>query len=1206
GFGLLKYAGAEEDRAALADATPSTVVFNYLGQLDRNDRNTTQTAPWRLSADPATHTHDTCAPLMHALSIGARVIDGAMGVEIAYSAERYRAATIEQFAAAFHQALEALIAHCTSGATGATPSDFPLASLTQAELDALPVPASAIEDLYPLSPMQTGMLFHTLTTRGGEYVTQLRIDVTGLDARRFEAAWQAASARHAALRTGFVASAGGWLQWVAREAVVPFEHLDWRVRTRLDDALDDTPHDALADALNDFANEDVARGFDLATPPLQRVTLIATGEHRHHLVWTHHHAVIDGWSMAQLLAEVMRLYGGETLPAPRGRYRDYIAWSRPSEAQVAQSFWRERLGALAGPTHIVPARASGNAVRRSTATHALTLDAAATARLVALARATHVTVNTVVQAAWALVLRGLTGQSSVVFGTTVAGRPVELADAQTVVGLFINTIPVAAHPRAAMTAAAWLRELQAQGSAALEHAYAPLHEIQRWAQAQASAEGLFDTLLVFENYPVDAVLKEASPGGLVFGEPLARDETNYPLTIAALLGDAMTLNFTYATDRIDAATVAQWARRMQGALDALCESPDRKVGEIESVEARERQELLALSRVDERYEERRPVHRVIAAQARATPDAVALEFGEHALSYRELDAQANRLAHRLIALGVGPEVRVGIAVERSVEMVVGLLAILKAGGAYVPLDPEYPRERLAYMIEDSGIALLLTQARVRDALPVPVSLVVLELDTLDLSMEPATDPAVPVDVENLAYVIYTSGSTGRPKGAANRHGALTNRLVWMQQAYGLDASDTVLQKTPFSFDVSVWEFFWPLMVGAKLAVAQPGDHRDPARLVALVERHGVTTLHFVPSMLHAFVAHGDAARCAGLKRIVCSGEALPAELAQRALALLPDAGLYNLYGPTEAAIDVTHWTCVAGGGSVPIGRPIANVQTYVLDGALNLAPRGVAGELYLGGAGLARGYLDRAALTAERFVPDPFGREGERLYRTGDLARWNAEGALDYLGRIDHQVKIRGFRIELGEIEAQLAAQAGVREAVVTAQDGAGGTRLVAYVTARAEAALDVAALREALAQTLPDYMVPGVIMVLEAMPLNPNGKVDRKALPQPEIESAAEYEAPEGATETAIAEIWRELLGVARVSRHDSFFALGGHSLLAMQLIARLNHTLKLDVPVETVFTMDTLQSFSAHLDAQVPESRAIDERLDELASFLDVLEGQ
>ncbi|RKF33337.1 hypothetical protein BCY88_38555 [Paraburkholderia fungorum] len=532
---------------------------------------------------------------------------------------------------------------------------------------------------------------------------------------------------------------------------------------------------------------------------------------------------------------------------------------------------------------------------------------------------------------------------------------------------------------------------------------------------------------------------------------------------------------------------------------------------------------------------------------------------------------------------MGPDVRVGIAVERSVEMVVGLLAIMKAGGAYVPFDPSYPAARLAYMMADSGISLLLTQRRVHDALPLSDAIEVLELDALDLAGEPSHNPDVELRGENLAYVIYTSGSTGQPKGAANRHSALYNRLVWMQQAYALDATDTVLQKTPFSFDVSVWEFFWPLMTGARLAVAAPDDHRDPQKLVELIGRHAVTTLHFVPSMLQAFIAYEGAQQCTGLRRVICSGEALSTELKDRALAALPAAALYNLYGPTEAAIDVTHWTCQADDTVTPIGRPIANVQTVVLDASLNMTPVGVAGELYLGGAGLARGYLNRSALTAERFVPDPFSTEGARLYRTGDLARWRADGALEYLGRIDHQVKIRGFRIELGEIEAQLLAQANVREAVVVAHEGAGGKRLVGYVSADANTTFDTTALREALAQALPEHMVPSTVIVLDTLPLSPNGKVDRKALPAPEqsttANQVAQNEAPEGAVETTLAAIWQEVLGVEQVGRHANFFELGGDSIIAMQVSARIRATLDNAFALRALFTNPTLAALAPHI---------------------------
>ncbi|TFW38747.1 amino acid adenylation domain-containing protein, partial [Pseudomonas fluorescens] len=416
------------------------------------------------------------------------------------------------------------------------------------------------------------------------------------------------------------------------------------------------------------------------------------------------------------------------------------------------------------------------------------------------------------------------------------------------------------------------------------------------------------------------------------------------------------------------------------------------------------------------------VQQLIEAQVRHTPDAPALAFGEERLSYRQLNERANRLAHYLIAQGVGPDVLVGVAAERSIEMVVALVAILKAGGAYVPLDPDYPQDRLSYMFEDSGIQLLLTQEALLQRLPIPVSIRSVALDQPGdwLAAYSTVNPGITLTGENLAYVIYTSGSTGKPKGAGNRHVALTNRLCWMQGAYGLDASDTVVQKTPFSFDVSVWEFFWPLMTGARLVVAAPGDHRDPAKLVELINREQVSTLHFVPSMLQAFLQDDAVSSCTGLKRIVCSGEALAVDIQQQVFAKLPNAGLYNLYGPTEAAIDVTHWTCMdEGRDSVPIGQPIANLATYILDSSLEPLPAGVTGELYLAGVGLARGYHQRPSLTAERFVASPFVA-GERLYRTGDLARYRADGVIEYAGRIDHQVKIRGLRIELGEIEARL------------------------------------------------------------------------------------------------------------------------------------------------------------------------------------------
>jgi amino acid adenylation domain-containing protein len=549
-----------------------------------------------------------------------------------------------------------------------------------------------------------------------------------------------------------------------------------------------------------------------------------------------------------------------------------------------------------------------------------------------------------------------------------------------------------------------------------------------------------------------------------------------------------------------------------------------------------------------------PIHRQFEQQARRTPEATALSFADERMSYRELDDRSNQLARHLVEQAVGPETLVGICVERSLEMVVGLLGILKAGGAYVPLDPGYPADRLEYMLADSALRVVLTQARLLGSLPAGVSRVSLDGDWPRIAARTPEPTRTPVWPESAAYMIYTSGSTGRPKGAINRHVAIANRLRWMQDEYGLTPEDAVVQKTPFSFDVSVWELFWPLLNGARLVMARPGGHREPDYLADLIARERVTTVHFVPSMLAVFLA--DAAlgeRCRSLRQVMCSGEALPFELQERFFDRLGHAELHNLYGPTEAAVDVTYWRCERGDPRkvVPIGRAVANTRMAVLDDALGAVAIGEGAELYIAGVQLGRGYHRRPDLTAERFIPDPLSTEpGARMYRTGDLARWRSDGALEYLGRVDHQVKIHGFRIELGEIEAALRERADVREAVVLArEDTPGQKRLVAYVTGDGE--VDVASLEQALAARLPEYMVPAAFVVLETMPTTPNGKLDRKALPAPG-RRRGEHVAPRTATEKQLAALWQDVLGEQRVGLHDHFFRLGGDSIAGIQLVAR------------------------------------------------------
>ncbi|HFI2148082.1 TPA: non-ribosomal peptide synthase/polyketide synthase [Pseudomonas aeruginosa] len=1171
GFGALRYLGSAEDRAALAALPSPRITFNYLGQFD-GSFSADSSALFRPSADAAGSERDSDAPLDNWLSLNGQVYAGRLGIDWSFSAARFSEASILRLADAYRDELLALIEHCCAAdVEGVTPSDFPLAGLDQRQLDALPLAAGEVEDLYPLSPMQQGMLFHSLYQQNsGDYINQMRLDVEGLDPQRFREAWQAALDAHEVLRSGFL-----WqgalekpLQLVRKRVEVPFSVHDWRDRADL------------AEALDALAAGEAGLGFELAEAPLLRLVLVRTGERRHHLIYTNHHILMDGWSNSQLLGEVLQRYRGETPSRSDGRYRDYIAWLQRQDAGRTEAFWKQRLQRLGEPTLLVPAFAHGVRGAEGHADRYRQLDVTTSQRLAEFAREQKVTLNTLVQAAWLILLQRFTGQDTVAFGATVSGRPAELRGIEEQIGLFINTLPVVASPCPEQPIGDWLQAVQGENLALREFEHTPLYDIQRWAGQVG--EALFDNILVFENYPVSAALAEETPADMRIDALSNQEQTHYPLTLLVSAGETLELHYSYSRQAFDEAAIECLAERLERLLLGMCENPGASLGELDSLAVAERYQLLeGWNATAAEYPLQRGVHRLFEEQVERTPTAPALAFGEERLDYAELNRRANRLAHALIERGIGADRLVGVAMERSIEMVVALMAILKAGGAYVPVDPEYPEERQAYMLEDSGVQLLLSQSHLK--LPLAQGVQRIDLDQADAWLEnhAENNPGVELNGENLAYVIYTSGSTGKPKGAGNRHSALSNRLCWMQQAYGLGVGDTVLQKTPFSFDVSVWEFFWPLMSGARLVVAAPGDHRAPAKLVALINREGVDTLHFVPSMLQAFLQDEDVASCTSLKRIVCSGEALPADAQQQVFAKLPQAGLYNLYGPTEAAIDVTHWTCVEEGkDAVPIGRPIANLACYILDGNLEPVPVGVLGELYLAGRGLARGYHQRPGLTAERFVASPFVA-GERMYRTGDLARYRADGVIEYAGRIDHQVKLRGLRIELGEIEARLLEHPWVREAAVLAVDG---RQLVGYVVLESEGGDWREALAAHLAASLPEYMVPAQWLALERMPLSPNGKLDRKALPKIEAEDGlGEYVAPASEPERQLAAIWADVLGRERVGVTDNFFALGGDSIVSIQVVSRARQA-GLQLSPRDLFQLQNIRKLAERCSAAAP----------------------
>ncbi|TEK55953.1 amino acid adenylation domain-containing protein, partial [Pseudomonas aeruginosa] len=1150
GYGLLRYLAGEEAATRLAVLPQPRITFNYLGRFDRQFDGAALLVPATESAGAA---QDPCAPLANWLSIEGQVYGGELSLHWSFSREMFAEATVQRLVDDYARELHALIEHCCQeGNVGATPSDFPLATLRQEQLDRLPL--ARIEDIYPLSPMQHGMLFHSLYEQAsGDYLNQLRVDVHGLDPARFRAAWQAALDSHDILRAGFL-----WqgdleqpLQVIHKHLELPFAEHDWRGR------------EALAEALDELAASERRRGFELEQAPLLRLVLVRMDEERYHLVYTHHHILLDGWSSAQLLGEVLARYTGEQAERTGGRYRDYITWLQAQDKRVSEAFWKEQLAELLEPTRLAQAVAAERE-QVGSGQFQRSLPPARTARLKTFAQRHAVTLNTLVQAAWSLLLQRYTGQDTVVFGATVAGRPAELAGIERQIGLFINTLPVVATPQPGMRLTDWLQEVQARSLALREQEHTPLFEIQRWA---GLGEALFDSLLVFENYPVAEALEKGSPGGVRFGPVSNHEQTNYPLTVALGVGDSLSLQYSYDRQAFSDAAVEQLDRHLLNLLEGFVDNAERTLVELSLLDAEERALIDSLwNRSESGFPASPLIHQRVAERARLAPDAPAVLFDDQVLSFAELDSRANRLAHALIARGVGPEVRVAIAMQRSAEIMIAFLAVLKSGGAYVPLDIEYPRERLLYMMQDSRAHLLLTQSHLLDRLPIPDGLSCLCLDReQEWAGFPAHDPEVALHGDNLAYVIYTSGSTGMPKGVAVSHGPLAAHIVATGERYEMTPADCELHFMSFAFDGSHEGWMHPLINGARVLIRDDSLWL-PEQTYAQMHRHGVTVAVFPPVYLQQLAEHAERDGNPPAARVYCfGGDAVAQASYDLAWRALRPQYLFNGYGPTETVVTPLLWKArpddPCGAAYMPIGTLLGNRSGYILDAQLNLLPVGVAGELYLGGEGVARGYLERPALTAERFVPDPFGAPGSRLYRSGDLTRGRADGVVDYLGRVDHQVKIRGFRIELGEIEARLREQAAVREAVVVAQAGASGQQLVGYVVPQDPALVEDAgaqaacrdALRKALKERLPEYMLPAHLLFLACMPLTPNGKLDRKALPKPSADQQQrDYQAPRSEVERQLATIWAEVLKLEQVGLADNFFEIGGDSIISLQVVSR------------------------------------------------------
>jgi amino acid adenylation domain-containing protein len=1031
--------------------------------------------------------------------------------------------------------------------------------------------------------MQQGMLFHHLMEpQSGVDIQQLVVHLPEeVDAGRLEAAWQWLVRRHDILRARFV--------WEGIEEPQQEIAAEVSVRFVVEDARHLSEHDQ-RERLASFLKTDRLRGFELDSAPMLRLTLFQWGGASLTLVWTFHHALLDGRCYPVLLREVFEAYaelaqGDITARAAPPPYRRYIDWLQHQNLADARLYWKEKLAGFVAPTPLGidrPVPAEEPLYQQGEAWEIL--DSALTARLRVFAKENGLTLNALVMGAWAILLHRYSGNQDIVFGATRACRKSTVAGADEMIGLFINTLPVRLKLSPDDAALSVFKAARQQWLDMRPYEHTPLVQVKGVSEVPPT-QPLFETLLVFENYRLDTAMRS-------LGGPWARRQvelhrlTDFAIRLLAYDGQELSFKIEFDRRRLDAAAIPRLLGHLRRLLEGVVTNPTETVGRLPILTEAEYKVLTVdWNRTDVDIPKRRTLHEWIETQVESTPDAHAVTFEGKDITYRELNHRANQVAHHLQGLGVGPDVPVGVFLERSLEMVVALLGILKAGGAYLPLDPDYPKDRLAFMLEDAEPPVLLTHSELVPVLPEHRSKIVcFDTDKASLDREPDTNPLQSCTRENLAYVIYTSGSTGRPKGVPNQHAGVVNRLLWMQGAYRLDGTDRVLQKTPYSFDVSVWEFFWPLMTGACLVVARPEGHQQPDYLVNVIREQKITTMHFVPSMLRIFLESQGVESCRSLRRVFCSGEALPLELQKRFFQLL-GAELHNLYGPTEAAVDVTYWQCTPNSrlSIVPIGRPIWNTQIYILDKYLQPVPIGIAGELHIGGAGLARGYLKRPEMTAERFISDPFsGRARARLYKTGDLARFLPDGNLEYLGRTDHQVKIRGFRIELGEIEAVLCQHPAVREAVVIArEDVPGEKRLVGYLVARPPQP-EVRALRELLKKKLPEYMVPALFVFLEKLPLTASGKADRKALPAPEQQQPeldGRFVPPETEMERKIARVWKEVLGMDHVSIDEHFFDLGGHSLLLVRVHGRLRETLRTEFPIVTLFEHPTVGSLAAHL---------------------------
>ncbi|MEH2062640.1 MAG: amino acid adenylation domain-containing protein [Nostoc sp.] len=1211
GYGLLRYLNSDAEISGTLETIPaSEISFNYLGQFTQVLNTSSLMQPASESSGISQSLQGQRSSL---LDINAIIANERLQIDWAYSTNIHQHETIENIAQEFVETLREIIAHCLEPENGGyTPTDFPLVKLNQLELDGvlarLPLQGEVgktnwqnIQDIYPLSTMQEGMLFESLyAPDSGVYFEQITCTLTGnLDVEAFSQAWQQVVEKHSIFRTAFVwESLSQPLQVVYREVLVRVMTIDWGEFSKVEQQ----------EQLETFLSAERQQGFQLSLAPLIRLYLIQLDSHSYQFVWCHHHLLLDGWSLPLVFKDLLEFYQaisqGVSLPnniATLG-YRNYIAWLQQQDQDLAKEFWRQKLQGFTAPTPMtVDKPLSKQEQHSSYGEQEIQLTVSETTAIGSFARQHQLTISNLVQATWGLLLCRYSGEPDVVFGATVSGRPPGLVGVESMVGLFINTLPVRVQISEKTELLSLLKDLQAQQVESEQFSYSSLAQIQALSDVKRGTS-LFESIVVFENYPVDTAVVQSN-GSFSLSNVRAIEQTNYPLTVLAASGEQFLLKVSYDASRFEYGTISRMLGHFVTMLSAIVANPQQHLGQLPLLTAWEQRQLLVEwndTQVD--YPQDLCIHQLFEEQVERTPDAVAVVFENQQLTYRELNSRANQLAHYLQTLGVGADVLVGICVERSLEMLVGLLGILKAGGAYVPLDPEYPTERLSFMLEDAQVKVLLTQQHLVEKLPEHIAqleLVCLDSDWEKIAQKSESSPENGAISSNLAYVIYTSGSTGKPKGVLVNHNHVTRLFAATEPWYDFNSIDVWTLFHSYAFDFSVWEIWGALLYGGRLVVVPYLVTRSPESFYELLCEEKVTILNQTPSAFRQLIAAEQSIATVGdlnLRLVIFGGETLEINSLQPWFERHGDQSpqLVNMYGITETTVHVTYRPLNKGdlnSTASVIGRPIRDLQVYVLDEHLQLVPIGVPGEMYVGGAGVTRGYLNLPELTAERFIPNLFENSklqipNSKLYKTGDLARYLADGNIEYLGRIDNQVKIRGFRIELGEIEAVLSQHEDVQASCVIARvDNPSDQRLVAYIvpqkeqtcSERSRSTPTVSVLRQFLKAKLPDYMVPSTFVILESLPLTLNGKIDRRALPEPSGRSGSDtFVSPRNTVELQLVQIWSKILKVDNVGVKDNFFDLGGHSLLAPYLITQIKQQLGKDIPLVTLFQHPTIEELA------------------------------